>query len=170
MYSKLIYVVTSCLLISSFIPKTSASQSPTWIRVFNTSNPHTIGINPANPNSLYAEGGGYLNVSFDRGQNWMQLGITGLNEMRQVLVHPSDTMIILSAAFSGGLRRSTDYGATWNTVLADFGIDGESIVYDPVHPDTMFAGNFNDGKVYMSTNRGQAWMKCAKYLFIHLTQ
>ena len=53
--------------------------------------------------------------------------------------------------------RTTDYGATWSTVLPDFSIDGESITVYPSNPDTIYAGNFPDGALYLSTDRGATW-------------
>ena len=88
---------------------------------------------------------------------WTFLSSPGLTYIRQIIVHPNDTLTIFAADASSGLRKSTDGGLTWNTVITNYGIDGESITYDPNHPDTMYAGNFADGKVYRSTNRGSAW-------------
>ncbi|HXF99781.1 MAG TPA: hypothetical protein VNL69_03305, partial [Bacteroidota bacterium] len=122
------------------------------------SNAWTVGLNPRNANSVYAQASnGRLAVSYNGGTTWSQRGSPDLGFLRQILVHPSDTNVILVAAFSGGLRRSSDYGITWTTVLANFGIDGESITYDPHHPDTLYAGNYSDASVYQSTDRGITW-------------
>lgn len=118
----------------------------------------TVGINPLNPNSVYAQNSsGQLLISFDRGITWQGRGTLPISQIRQVLVHPSDTTVILCAAFFGSMQRTTDYGLTWTTVLPDFGIDGESIAMDPIHPDTLYAGNFQNGNIYRSTNRGASW-------------
>jgi len=118
----------------------------------------TVGLNPLDPAMFYAEGiGGGIIVSRDRGVNWDQWSDPGLTAIRQILVHPSDTSIVFAAASSGGLRRTTNAGSSWATVIAGFSIDGESIaIYDP-DPDTIYAGNFPDGKVYRSTDRGATW-------------
>jgi hypothetical protein len=65
-------------------------------------------------------------------------------------------MTIFCAGGSGDLRKSTDYGATWYSVLANYGIDGESMAFDPVHPDTMYAGEFT-GETFKSVNKGETW-------------
>ncbi len=118
----------------------------------------TVGINPLNPYTVYAEGVyGQLYVSHDDGATWTYLSSPGLTYIRQIIVHPNDTLTIFGADASSGLRKSTDGGLTWNTVIPNYGIDGESITYDPNHPDTMYAGNFADGRVYRSTNRGSTW-------------
>jgi hypothetical protein len=99
-----------------------------------------------------------LYVSYNRGVTWNGRGNIGSGPVRQILLSPSDTTMIFSAAFGGGLRRSADYGLTWNIVLPNYGIDGESITFLTLHPDTMYAGNFSDGAVYRSTNRGTTWL------------
>ncbi len=118
----------------------------------------TVAINPLNPGTLFAEGSaGAIIVSYDRGITWGHWSNPGLIAIRQILIHPADTNIVLCAAGSGGLRRTTDYGATWSTVLPDFSIDGESISAYPSNPDTVYAGNFPDGVLHLSTDRGETW-------------
>ncbi|MBI3363976.1 MAG: T9SS type A sorting domain-containing protein [Ignavibacteriae bacterium] len=121
----------------------------------------SVGINPFNINTLYSEGtssGGSFYVSHNRGVSWQLVGNVGISSIRQILVCPNDTFSILCAPEVGsvGMRKSTDGGATWRTVLPGYFIDGESIALDPVHPDTLYAGRF-DGKVYRSTDRGETW-------------
>lgn len=135
----------------------SLSQFFAWRRSL-AANTWTVGINPRNTNSVYAQASsGRLAISYNGGTTWTERGNPGLGFLRQILVHPSDTNVILVAAFSGGLRRSSDYGMTWALVLPNFGIDGESIAYDPHHPDTLYAGNYSDASVYQSTDRGLTW-------------
>ncbi len=136
----------------------SPAQVQSWRKRF-ASSALTVGINPLNQNTIFAEGSpGLLYVSRDRGKTWNALGSPGLQLVRQIVVHPSDTTVLLCAAASPSLEKSTDGGITWHSVLANFGIDGESITYDPLHPDTMYAGNFADGNVFRSTDRGDTWV------------
>ena len=113
-----------------------------------------VGINPLNPNTIYAHPGPML-VSYDKGLNWSSLGSPGGGSSLQILVHPSDTLVIF--AVGSGLHRSSDYGLTWTNVLPNLFINGESLALDPIHPDTLFVGNHGDGAVYRSTDRGQTW-------------
>jgi photosystem II stability/assembly factor-like uncharacterized protein len=137
-------------------PCSLSQPAGTW-RYRLIGNAFTVGINPLNANTVYAEGGGgVLLASYNRGSTWTTLGSTGISQIRQILVHPSDTATIFCVAFTGGLRRTTNYGSTWSTVLS-VGIDGESIAYDPVSPNTMYAGNYSNGNVYRSSDRGQTW-------------
>jgi hypothetical protein len=74
----------------------------------------TVAINPLNPNTVYAEKGfNLLSISFDKGKTWPLISHPGVGSIRQILVHPTDTMTIFCAGGSGDLRKSTDYGATW---------------------------------------------------------
>ena len=118
----------------------------------------TVGINPLNQNSVYAEDDQrrFL-VSYDRGTTWVVRSSLPLSQIRQIIVHPNDTLTIFCAAFTGDLLRSTDYGLTWGVVLPNYGIDGESIVLDPLRPDTMYAGNFSNAHIFRSTDRGATW-------------
>jgi hypothetical protein len=117
-----------------------------------------VGINPRNPNTVVAEGaGGQLSISYDRGVSWQVWSTPGLELIRQIVIHPSDTATVFCASFGPALMRSTDFGASWHVVLDNFGIDGESIACDPLHPDTMYAGNFNDGNIFRSVDRGATW-------------
>jgi photosystem II stability/assembly factor-like uncharacterized protein len=117
-----------------------------------------VGINPINPNTIYAQGiDSRLDVSYDQGMTWTPISSGIPYETREIIVHPRDTTVMFAVAFYGGLWRSTDAGVSWNSVIANYGIDGESVSYDPVHPDTMWAGNFNDGSIYRSLDRGATW-------------
>jgi len=119
-----------------------------------------VGINPLNPWTVYCERtSGVLSVSRDKGQTWTDLPASpGISGIREIYVHPHDTMTIFVAEFFDvGLMKTTDEGVTWRTVLPSYGIDGESIDVDPSHPDTMYAGKYSDGSVYRSTDRGETW-------------
>lgn len=115
----------------------------------------TVALNPLNPNTVYAEGNGGLAISFDKGKTWPLQRSPGVSSIRQILIHPTDTMTIFCAG-AGDLRKTTNYGQTWYSVLANYSIDGESMAFDPVHPDTMYAGEFA-GQTYKSTNKGETW-------------
>lgn len=128
-----------------------------WKRQLSSST-FTVGINPLNPNSVYAEHDQHaFLVSYDLGATWQARGTLPLSQIRQIIVHPADTSTIFCAAFSNSLLRSTDYGLTWSVVLPNYGIDGESIVLDPLRPDTMYAGNFSNAHIFKSINGGATW-------------
>lgn len=120
----------------------------------------SVAVNPLDTNTVYAEGmpAGSLFVSYTRGDTWQLLGNTGITNIRQILVHPNDTLTIFCATqdLPRALRKSTDGGSTWRTVLAGYSIDGESMGIDPHHADTMYAGDYS-GHVYRSLDRGETW-------------
>ncbi|HEV8538828.1 MAG TPA: T9SS type A sorting domain-containing protein [Bacteroidota bacterium] len=159
MLKRLKYILFFLLPCLFLVHATSTSQVYGWRKRLAAVG-MTVGINPLNPNTVYAERSpGLLAVSFDKGRTW-PLGMSpGLGQIRQILVHPSDTMTIFCASGSDvpGLVKSTDGGQSWRTVLPHYHIDGESVTYDPQHPDTMYAGQFASGKVYKSTDRGETW-------------
>jgi len=157
MRSTIIFFLALTSLLQVIGVRPSVAQIHAWRRSLSAQT-NTIGINPLNQNSVYAQlPSGLIGVSFDKGKSWTPLGSPGLSQVRQIVVHPSDTTVVLAAAFGGGLRRSTDYGASWSIVIPSYGIDGESITYDLNRPDTMFAGNFPNGAVFRSTDRGATW-------------
>ena len=149
------FLSSLALIAFLFLPLILHAQDSWRLRLGGTSI-HAVGINPLNSNTVYAYSGSLL-VSYNRGFTWSTLGDPGIGNLNQILVHPSDTSVIFCLAISGGLQRSSDYGGTWTDVLPDLGIDGESLVLDPLHPDTLFAGNFEDGAAYRSTDRGLTW-------------
>ncbi len=139
---------------------TTHAQFSTWRKQFSGAG-LTLGLNPKNPHTIVAEGTpGSLFISYDDGRTWNVRTPPGASEIRQIIIHPNDTSTIFVASgyrSMEGLRKSTDYGLTWKTVISNFGIDGESVTYDVLHPDTMYAANFQPGNLFRSTDRGETW-------------
>ena len=133
------------------------SQIPVWVKNFDGQG-LCVGLNPLNPNTIYTQGNdNRLYVSRNKGQSWTALPTFLPFELREILVHPKDTLTIFVTDEGNGLRKSTDGGNTWTNVLPGYSIDGESFTYDPAHPDTMYAGNFPDAAIYRSSDRGSTW-------------
>ncbi|TLY27693.1 MAG: hypothetical protein E6K56_11150, partial [Ignavibacteria bacterium] len=44
-------------------------------------------------------------------------------------------------------------------MISNYGLDGEGIGFDPVHPDTIIAGDFWTGDVFRTTDRGETWTR-----------
>ena len=149
----------ACVLLSvmSLFTFQSYAQLKVWQKQLDGEG-EAVGINPLNPNTIYAQGSdNWLRVSRNNGQTWSLVSGSVPYEIREIIVHPKDTLTLFVTSFGNTLERSTDAGASWTTVLSDFGIDGESVTYDPMHPDTMYAGNFANGDLFRSTNRGLNW-------------
>ena len=159
MRKHLMIVVWVVLLSLVLVQSIALAQISAW-RKRHPALGMTVALNPGNPNTVYAEGSpGVIDVSFDKGKTWTLQMSPGVSSIRQILVNPKDTMTILCASASDvpGMVRTTDYGVTWDTVLPGYHIDGESMTYDPQHPDTMYAGQFGVGKVFRSVDRGATW-------------
>ena len=132
------------------------SQFHAWEKIFEGEGMN-VGINWQNPNTIYAEFYGDLNVSRDRGKTWSQVSTGLATQLREILVHPRDSSVIFVVDFFNGLWRTSNGGSTWDVVIPNYGIDGETVVCDPSHPDTMFAGDYGTGHVFRSIDRGVNW-------------
>ncbi|MFN8287774.1 MAG: T9SS type A sorting domain-containing protein [Chitinophagales bacterium] len=85
-----------------------------------------------------------------------------------VAVHPVNHNIILVGNAAGGIFKTTDGGQNWHPVFDDQSFLALScIVFDPQHPDTLYAGTgdrnmvrytFNGNGVYRSTDGGEHWL------------
>jgi len=72
-----------------------------------------------------------------------------------IAVAPAHAAVLLAATQGRGVLRSTDSGATWNSVIA--GIDGAWVVrFDPQQPATAYAGTQTAG-FYKSIDEGKTW-------------
>ncbi|MFH0893146.1 MAG: T9SS type A sorting domain-containing protein [Bacteroidota bacterium] len=84
--------------------------------------------------------------------NWSPLGITewtngnsgynpGNGRINFIAVHPTNPNTILIAAPSGGIWKTIDGGATWNTTYDSLTLLGTScVVFDPVNPNIVYVG------------------------------
>ncbi len=150
------WILLGILIVHGTAP--AVSQITSWRKKL-ASTAVAIGINPITPSTVFAEGAaGDLMVSYDGGSTWTKQGAPGITRFRQILVHPSDTLTLfcVSSLFQP-LRKSTDYGATWHTVLPNISLTDETMAFDPGHPDTLFIGNSANSHVYRSTDRGESW-------------
>jgi len=140
-----------------FFPTTTATQHVRWnLKARSTGT--ALALHPNNPRTTYIEDdSGNFVITRDGGKTWNITGNVPLLNVRQLVIHPTDTATIFCASASGGLFRSTEEGTEWIAVIPNFGIQGESIVFDPLHPDTMYAGNSINGKVLKSFDRGENW-------------
>ncbi len=81
---------------------------------------------------------------------WVERGPFNLaGRSRTLAIDPRDTRVLWSGGVSGGLWKSVDRGATWNTV-SDWwtSLSIASLIIDPNNPDVMYVGTgegfFND--------------------------
>lgn len=129
----------------------------------NTDSLPTLGtsalvISPRNTDTMYlgtgdrdhgdAAGLGVY-MSADAGKTWVVRN-TGMGNVTvsRMLIHPSNTKILLVASTSG-VYRTTNSGSTWTQILSG---NFKDIVYNPLNPNTVFATR--DGLFFRSTNGG----------------
>ncbi len=149
-----------------------------------------VTIDPNNENTIYVgmgeanlagdnyDGDG-LYLSTDAGNSWTNIGLSKVKRIARVLVHPTNSNIILVAAAgaqfsadtSRGIYRTLDGGTTWEKVL--FISDSTSAIdlrIHPTQPDTVYAcmwermrsptrrkGGGPSSGIYRSTDMGTNW-------------
>jgi len=102
--------------------------------------------------------------------SWTSLGPGNIGgRIRTIAFDPDDAQKIWVGGVAGGLWKTTNGGTTWTSVssfLANMAVS--SIVFDPVTPNTMFAGTgegmYNGDAaqgagILKSTNRGSTWSR-----------
>ncbi len=117
-----------------------------WMYIYN------ITIDPSNPNVLYAAvmSGGVIK-STDGGIYWSATG-GGPSDTRKVIVHPSNSNIVLATA-NNGIYRSVNGGANWSQVNS---FNSEDIEFKPGDPNIIMVSG-NAGSLRRSTNNGVNW-------------
>jgi photosystem II stability/assembly factor-like uncharacterized protein len=116
---------------------------------------HGLGINPQNPDILYAYiAGAGLYRTPDAGESWEQVN-SEVAVMGPILVDPRDSDTLYLAAMEGGFQKSTDGGESWEQVGTVPGGMATWVSQDRVNPDTFYAAG--GGQVYKSTDGGGSW-------------
>jgi photosystem II stability/assembly factor-like uncharacterized protein len=107
--------------------------------------------------------------SVSGGENWKVLHQSEVDYTYGLAVDPADPEIVFSGYSPkpfqdwAMVRRSTDGGATWSTVLEVPHSTGiPTVEIDPQNPDTIYAGSTGrsaggGGRIYRSANGGGAW-------------
>jgi len=184
------YVAVAC----GNVWKTTNSGT-TWNPVFDNYGSHSIGclsIDPGNYNVVYVgtgENNSQRSVSWgdgvyrseDGGKSFTNIGLKKSEHIAKVLIDPRDSKVIYVAAQGPlwgpggqrGLYKSTNYGATWDSVLYISPNTGVTdVVMDPRNPDVLYAASYQrrrhvwtlvnggpEGAVYKSTDAGKTWNK-----------
>lgn len=112
-------------------------------------------IDPSNQSVIYCGiiNGGVIK-STNAGSTWAATG-SGPSFPKKIVVHPSNSNIILLAA-SNGIWRSTNAGTTWSQVNTTTNMD--DIEFNPANPNLMYAASQGGTScVWRSTNNGATW-------------
>ena len=184
------YVAVAC----GNVWKTTNSGT-TWNPIFDNYGSFSIGcvtIDPKNTHVVYVgtgENNSQRSVSWgdglyrseDGGKSFTNIGLKKSEHIAKVLIDPRDSKVIYVAAQGPlwgpggerGLYKSTDYGATWDSVLyisENTGIT--DIIIDPRDPDVLYAASYQrrrhvwtlinggpEGAIHKSTDGGKTWNK-----------
>jgi uncharacterized protein (TIGR03437 family) len=123
-----------------------------------------LAINPANDHTLYAGtfDQGMLK-STDAGATWSLsngslTGSRGQFSTQGIWIDPSapDTLF---ANTNGNFVRSTDGGATWQTILILVNV--LNVTFDPATPGAIYAAAYGNNVAYKSTDHGQSFTNLA---------
>lgn len=145
-----------------------------------------IAVNPLNPNVLYIATGdieyiGYNTIvtarptifgmgvlkTTDGGHTWDTTGLSyhpsqTWSLIRKILVHPSDTSVVIACGVDG-VYRSEDGGQTWVKTQTGVFVDMEQ---NPLNPNTIYIAGFyqpgwgsSGARVYKTTDFGQTWQE-----------
>ncbi len=111
----------------------------------------------APPSTFYAGTFDGLYASYDNGENW-SLVPSMTTAVTAVGVSQADpNLIFVGIEGFGGVRRSTDGGATWGDVMLDGGRMYD-LGIDPEHPDTVYLTMKGlDHPLYRSADGGSSW-------------
>ncbi|HEX7319565.1 MAG TPA: hypothetical protein VF399_04315 [bacterium] len=144
----------------------STDSGVNWSHVHLNSysgNCYCMGIDPSNPNAVYA-GGYYYNSTYypsvykstDGGASFADVS-SGLPSscyyVYSVAVHPTDPSIVYAGAYNG-IYRSTIGGGSWVSVYAPYGYV-QRLATTNANPAVVYAGA--DTAVYKSTDNGLSW-------------
>lgn len=143
-------------------------------------NPHTIWVGSGENNSQrsvsYGDG---VYRSTDGGKSWKNMGLRKSEHIGKIIVDPTDSRVVYVAAQGPlwgpggdrGLYKSTDAGATWNTVLTISENTGVTdIVMDPRDTQVLYAASYQrrrhvwtlinggpESMIFKSTDGGASW-------------
>ena len=121
---------------------------------------------PSDPDIIYALKNGFgIFRSRDGGNNWSFLHSSEIDYTYTLAVNPENPDVIFSGynpkPFQNWamIRRSTDGGESWNTVLQVPDSKGiTSIVFSPSDPSIMYAGSRGpQGELFASRDGGSSW-------------
>jgi len=178
----------------------TTNSGTTWEPIFDKYGSFSIGcvtIDPANPHVVYVgtgENNSQRSVSWgdglyrseDGGKSFKNIGLKKSEHIAKVLIDPKDSKLIYVAAQGPlwgaggerGLYKSTDYGATWDSVLYISPNTGVTdVVMDPRNPDVIYAASYQrrrhvwtlinggpESAIHKSTDAGKTWNKLSSGL------
>jgi photosystem II stability/assembly factor-like uncharacterized protein len=166
----------------------SSNAGVDWVNVsdgfFNTGSVGAIGVAPSAPDTVYVgmgeteirgnitEGDGVYKTE-DGGKTWSHVGLKATEYISRIRVHPKDPNTAWVAALGPvfgksserGIFKTTDGGKTWRKTLYVSDIAGAvDLVFEPTHPDVMYASTWEAWRTPWSLNSGGPGSKLWKSL------
>lgn len=120
---------------------------------FQTMDVWSLSISPHNASHYLWGTNREVYKSTDGGATWSATNHPASGDVIRIEHHPSDANIVLSAASSGGLYRSTNGGDSW-TKITSAGSSIYDIEFKPGDPTVVYASGTT---VYRSTNTGTSF-------------
>lgn len=122
----------------------------------------SVAVAPSNRSVIYAGTPKGIFVSTDGAASWRDTRFRRI--VTALAVDPRDPRRVWAGTFNDGLYRSTDAGAHWQHVAtgAAHFFRVSSLLFDPVAPNTLYAGTDGPGPVdargvFQSTDGGVTW-------------
>jgi len=127
-------------------------------------------ISQSNPNVLYAR---YADASgniqgvyktINGGDTWNAVNSSQLNDVGfhwwfgGIFIDPTDENVLYNVDFE--VQKSTNGGASWNSVFTNAHVDQHAMAFNATLPDEVLLGN--DGGLYYSSNGGSSAVKDLK--------
>lgn len=133
----------------------SAQITLSWQDNLTNTDTYGFALNPLDNRIIYTQKDDFLYVSYNSGVSWQTRGIVPPGQVRNIVVHPLDTSSVF--VVTNGVWKSRDGGWTFNQVLGSVTIDGETLEYNRVNPDTMYFAEFFGGHYFLSADTGNTW-------------
>lgn len=168
----------------------------TWNPIFDDAPTGSVGdiaVSPSNPNMLYVGSGEGLHrpdlgvgdgifKSTDGGKNWEHVGLSDVQQVGRLIVHPTNPDIVIVAGLGHpyganderGVFRTKDGGKSWEKILfINHNTGAIQVEFDPNNPNVIYADMWehqegpwenasfsgpNSG-LYKSTDGGDTWRR-----------
>jgi photosystem II stability/assembly factor-like uncharacterized protein len=95
--------------------------------------------------------------SENKGKDWRTMMVSG-REVSEILISNTDSRQVLVSTFNGGIKRTTDGGATWNEVIFPEQLASMETVYNMTqNPNSSVVIAVTSYGLLRSTDFGQTW-------------
>jgi photosystem II stability/assembly factor-like uncharacterized protein len=136
----------------------STDGGETWVNIYSTgvSNYLDIAFDPQN-NIYVANSSNGLIISTDGGNTFSNIPASAFGGNSVNTVACGSNGLVLVGVTSGGIYRSTNYGATFTQVLSGYSI--VSLEFDKINPNRIYAGSSSTtlNGFFISTNGGASF-------------